>query len=173
MAAIERIAGRTSAYYERAVTILESTNAWSGLAGRVGVAKSLLSDIKNDYLKSLEEIIHGDVFGDYLEMADHLASSGYKDAAAVIAGSTLEAHLRLMCVKYGAATAAGGNPKKADAINADLAKAGAYTKLDQKKVTAWLGLRNDAAHGNYSAYDKNQVILLISSGRDFISRNPA
>ena len=65
------------------------------------------------------------------------------------------------------------NPKKADAINAELAKAAAYTKLDQKNVTAWLGLRNDAAHGHYSAYDNNQIVLLISSIRDFISRNPA
>jgi hypothetical protein len=65
------------------------------------------------------------------------------------------------------------NPKKADTMNAELTKAMAYTKLDQKNVTAWLGLRNDAAHGNYNAYDKNQVVLLISSIRDFISRNPA
>jgi len=173
IAAIERVAGRNSVYYERAVAILKTNNAWEGLAKQVGVAKSLLSDLKNDYLKSLEEIIHGDVLGDFLEMADHLVSSGYKDAAAVIAGSTLEAHLRQLCGKHGMATSASGHPKKADTINADLAKAAAYTKLDQKNITAWLGLRNDAAHGNYTTYDTNQVALLISSIRDFISRNPA
>ena len=174
IAAIERVAGRTSVYYEQALAILEiNTHPWQHLCKQIGVAKALLSDVKNDYLKSLEEIIHGNVFGDYLEMADHLVSLGYKDAAAVIAGSTLEAHLRQMCLKHGVATAASGNPKKADAINAELAKAAAYTKLDQKNVTAWLGLRNNAAHGNYSAYDNNQIVLLISSIRDFISRNPA
>lgn len=58
-------------------------------------------------------------------------------------------------------------------MNADLVKAGAYAKLEQKSVTAWLGLRNDAAHGEYTAYDAKQVTLFISGIRDFIPRNPA
>ena len=174
MAAIERASGRQSVYYERTSVLLEtSDHAWGHLAAQVGVAKALLSDVKDGYLKSFEEVIHGDVFGDFLEMADHLVSVGYKDAAAVIAGSTLEAHLRLLAAKHGITTTAGGRPKKADTMNAYLVKAHVYAKLDQKNVTAWLGLRNDAAHGNYVAYDKNQVALLISSIRDFISRNPA
>jgi hypothetical protein len=106
-------------------------------------------------------------------MADHLTRSGYKDAAAVIGGSTLESHLRELCVKHEVATDVAGNPKKADVMNADLVKAGAYTKLDQKNVTAWLGLRNDAAHGKYGEYDKGQVALLLSGIRDFVGRTPA
>lgn len=174
LAAIERAGGKQSVYCERTAAIDQTNNhTWGHLAEQVGVAKSLLSDIKNGYLKCLEEIIHGDVFGDFLEMAKHLVDNGYKDAAAVIAGSTLEAHLKQLCAKHGVPITVGTTPKKADVINADLVKAGAYSKLDQKNVTAWLGLRNDAAHGNYGAYDKSQVDLLISSVRDFITRNPA
>jgi hypothetical protein len=113
------------------------------------------------------------VFADFLEMAEHLTDSGYKDAGAVIAGSTLEAHLRKLAVKYGLSPTSGGRPTKADTLNAEIAKAGGYSKLDQKNVTAWLGLRNDAAHGNYAAYDKSQVTLQIAGIRDFITRNPA
>ena len=58
-------------------------------------------------------------------------------------------------------------------LNAELIKSNAYSKLDQKNVTAWLGLRNSAAHGCYTDYDKQQVSLLISSIRDFLTRNPA
>jgi hypothetical protein len=174
LAAIERAGGKQSVYCERTAAIEQSMNNMYGhLAEQVGVAKSLLSDIKNGYLKSLEEIIHGDVFGDFLEMAKHLVDNGYKDAAAVLAGSTLEAHLKQLSRKHGVSIATGAAPKKADVINADLVKAGAYSKLDQKNVTAWLGLRNDAAHGNYAAYDKSQVDLLISSVRDFVTRHPA
>ena len=36
------------------------------------------------------------IFGDHIEMAAHLLAEGYKDAAAVIAGGVLEAHLRLL-----------------------------------------------------------------------------
>ena len=73
LAAIERASGRNSIYFERATAIFEgSGNQWQHLAGQFGVAKSLLSDVRSGYLNSLEEIIHGEVFGDFLEMADHL-----------------------------------------------------------------------------------------------------
>ena len=109
----------------------------------------------------------------FIEMAKQLAKSGYKDAAAVICGSTLESHLRELCKKYGIATEVGGRPKKADRMNAELAKATAYSALDQKIVTAWLGLRNEAAHGEYSVYDEKQVDDLISGAEHFIARTPA
>jgi hypothetical protein len=140
---------------------------------QVGVVDSLLHDIRGGFLKSLEELIHGDLFSDFLEMADHLTSSGYKDAAAVIAGSTLEAHLKQLCVRHSISVDSSGKPKKVDLINSELAAANAYSKLDQKNVTAWLGFRNDAAHGNYGAYDKAQVALLIDGIRHFITKLPA
>ena len=68
-------------------------------------------------------------------------------------------------------TAVAGKSKKADTLNADLAKAGVYNKLEQKNVTAWLGLRNDAAHGHFQNYDASQVALLIQSVRDFLGRS--
>ena len=174
VAAIERTSGRNSVYFEKANAIFqENDNNYNKLAGVVGVAESLLIDVKSGYLKTFEELIHADVFGDFLEMSEHLVSNGYKDAAAVMAGSTLEAHLKQLANKFSVAVEISGRPKKSDVINSDLVKSNAYTKLDQKNITAWLGLRNQAAHGNYSEYDKQQVNLLISSIRDFITRNPA
>jgi hypothetical protein len=58
-------------------------------------------------------------------------------------------------------------------MNAELVAAGAYSKLDQKNITAWLDLRNKAAHGQYDTYSKEQVMILIAGIRDFIARNPA
>ncbi len=58
-------------------------------------------------------------------------------------------------------------------MNSELASATVYSKLDQKNVTAWLDLRNKAAHGQYSEYSKEQVALFIQSVRDFITRIPA
>ena len=82
---------------------------------------------------------------------------GYKDAAAVLAGSTLEVHMRKLCDKHNVKTTSTGKSKNAETLNMELAKAGAYTKLDQKNLTAWLGLRNNAAHGKYDEYTKDQV----------------
>ena len=142
-----------------------------------GVMQSLLDDTEAGYTATVAELIHGEIFCDYLEMADHLLSSGYKDAAAAIAGSTLESHLRNLCRKAGIdVNRSSGEavvPKKSDALNAELTASNVYGKLDQKNVTAWLDLRNKAAHGQYADYDKAQVRPLIAAMRDFITRLPA
>jgi hypothetical protein len=178
VAAVHRIAGRQSSYaqeVERLMTALPQLHEHTSSV--IGVAKALLDDMTAGYTKSLVEIVHGDIFGDFLEMAEYLCESNYKDAAAVIAGSTLESHLRELCRKAGVSVevARGKDmvPKKADSMNSDLASALVYSKLEQKNVTAWLGLRNNAAHGKYTEYDQKQVMGLISGVRDFITRNPA
>ena len=175
IAAIESISGRHSPYFRQVMdkTGARGRNTWSEVARQIGVAKALLSDIQNGYMESFEELVHGDVFGDFLEMSDHLLDAGYKDAAAVLAGSTLEVHMKKLCGKYGVETTSRGKTKKADLLNSELEKEGAYTKLDQKNITAWLGLRNKAAHGNYAEYTKDQVRLFVSSIRDFVTRHPA
>ena len=59
---------------------------------------------------------------------------GYKDAAAVIAGGTLEAHLRQLCTKNDIAvnivTPKGSKAKRAEQMNTDLYKNRVYSKLD-------------------------------------------
>ena len=57
-------------------------------------------------------------------------------------------------------------------MNNDLACGNIYTKLDQKSVTAWLELRNRAAHGRYGDFSGDQVRLVLQGIQDFIARNP-
>jgi len=86
----------------------------------------------------------------------------------------LEEHLRQLCNKNGIAVTRTKNekdvPLKADMLNSELAKADVYTKLDQKQVTAWLGLRNKAAHGEYDEYNEDQVRNMISGVVEFMAR---
>ena len=175
-AAIHRVAGKTSIYVDQCEEIMKGyQNLWA--LNLSGVLESLRTDVSHGYLTSQTELIHGELFADFLDMAQHLMDEGYKDAAAVVAGSSLEAHMRQLCQKSSipieAPSGADVRPLKADRLNADLAKATIYGKLDQKNVTAWLDLRNEAAHGNYGKYEAGQVRLLISGIRDFLTRNPA
>lgn len=177
-AAIHRVAGRPSPYADQSERVFK-TGGYAGLLGRslAGILQSLRTDLAAGYVRSHRELVHAEVFADFLEMAQHLLKEGYKDAAAVIAGSSLEAHLRQLCQKSGITveitSGASTTQKKADRLNSDLAGAGTYAKLDQKNVTAWLDLRNKAAHGKYAEYETAQVNLLIAGIRDFITRNPA
>jgi len=179
VAAIHRITGPQSSYsveVERLFRTLPPLHAHT--TSILGVVQALLDDLKNDHLQSLVALVHADTFADFLEMAQHLHESGYKDAAAVIAGSALEAHLRGLCTRSGLATESKKTDgtfvaKKADLLNSELCAAGVYTKLDQKNVTAWLDLRNKAAHGKYDGYQAEQVALQIAAVRDFIQRHPA
>jgi len=180
-AAIERIGGRDSAYSEQLQEILrierKYVHDFSRLAMIIGIVRSLRADLQAGFLSSVSELIRGDLFADFLEMAEYLLGEGYKDAAAVIAGGTLEAHLRQLCVKNNiateVATSKGSKAKRAEQMNADLYKNHVYSKLDQKNVTAWLDLRNKAAHAKYDEYSADQVALLMPGIRDFITRNPA
>lgn len=173
-AAVERIAPPNSSYISQAEELIQEKNHRGLVAVHLaGVLASLKADLEAGFLDEASRLIRGELFADFLEMAQHLAEEGYKDAAAVVAGSALEAHLRQLCQVSGIDVATeDGRQRKAESLNADLAKADVYSKLDQKSVTAWLGLRNDAAHGRYDRYGLEQVTLLVSCVRDFVIRNP-
>lgn len=174
-AAISRIVGNKSEYYKDTETILIRANIRDGekLRHIAGTVAALKSDLQNDYLKSLNDIIQSEVFSDYLEMAEHLLKEGYKDPATVLIGSTLEVHLRELCISYNIDIELTNNkgkksPKKADLMNADLAKATVYSSAYQKQIGAWLDLRNKAAHGKYSEYTAEEVSLMLQGIRQFI-----
>ncbi len=180
MNAIVRITGKESEYYKQAIDILNNTKInrpLERLYRLISVLTGIHEDLKAGYLKSFSELIHADIFSDYIEMAEHLLGEGYKDPAAVITGSTLEEHLRKLCIKNGIdiETIIKGKlkPLKADRLNSELAKEKVYSKLELKNVIAWLDLRNKAAHGKYKEYNDNQVNQMIIGVRDFIVRNPA
>jgi len=172
---LERVFGKESAYY---VDFKNQTRSQLGshFKSAVGTLRAAKEEIEGGWIFTTKGIISAEIFADYLEMADHLLSEGYKDPAAVIVGSTLEEHLRQLCQRASLPVEINKNgkmvPLKADQLNADLAKANVYDKLDQKNVTAWLDLRNKAAHGKYQEYTKDQVQLLVQSVRDFITRVP-
>ncbi len=142
----------------------------------IGILGAVKDELHSGWFQSTKGLISAELFSDFLEMAYYLLEEGYKDPAAVIIGSVLEEHLRNLCVKLKidieVKKGAKMIPKKASIINADLGKAGVYNKLDEKHITAWLDLRNKAAHGKYDEYTKEQVNLLYSSVSDFITRVP-
>src|SRR5262249_6396200 len=149
---IVRLAPPNSPYVSNVMEMLVIEEKSYVLEIDVQIIKALRADYAAGSLLPVTQLIRAEVFDDFLEMSGHLLDQGYKDAAAVITGSVLEDHLRTLCVARSIAVMNGDKPKKADQMNSDLAAKNAYNKLDHKNITAWLGLRNSAAHGHYDEY---------------------
>lgn len=141
-----------------------------------GVLKAIRNEISSGFINDLKGLVSAELFSDFIEMAEHLLEESYKDPAAVIIGSVLEEHLRQLCTKHEIEITVEKDgktvSKKASAFNVDLAKKGVLSKLDHKMITAWLDLRNNAAHGKYTEYSKEQVEQFLLGVQSFVSRNP-
>lgn len=160
-ATIERLAPPGSSY-------TKSANDISTLAG---VLRALQNDYEAGYLQTYQEMIHGQTFSDFLEMADHLLKTTSHVAAATISGGVLEQHLRALCAKHSVAPI----PENLSNLNAALYKnpPGAYGTAYLKQVTAWADIRNDADHGHFDKVDRKQVELMIAGIRHFMLVYPA
>ena len=165
--------GKDHTHYNEFNSQVERPTSSDSEIGR-GILSAAREELAGGWLSTTKGLISAEIFSDFLEMAQHLLDEGYKDPAAVVAGSVLEEHLRQLCQKHDIPTETTKQgrpqPKKADALNADLTKKQVYNKLDQKNVTAWLDLRNEAAHGKYQEYTKEQVSLMLRSLSDFMVR---
>lgn len=120
-------------------------------------------DYEGGYLSSVRTLVQAEVFDSELEQARALFNGGYVVAAAVISGVVLETTLRELCdrkqIPHG----------KLDKMNADLAKAGVYNKLVQKRITALADIRNSAAHGKSEDFAAADVDSMIKDVERFIA----
>ncbi|MEA5358741.1 hypothetical protein VA596_04275 [Amycolatopsis sp., V23-08] len=171
-AAVQRLAPRDSVYAREAHGIRPLSPRLE-LPRLNDLLLAMKEDIQAGWLTTVVELVHADTHKDYLDMAEELLKKKYKDAAAVIAGSSLEVHIRALCIKHGVPISVAGKPKKADTMNADLKKALVYGGLEQKQITSWLALRNSAAHGQYSDYVESDVRQLIDGIQAFAIKYPA
>ena len=127
---IERVCPPGSTLIKQMETVLAGSDNYYVKADKTtAIATTLKHALENDYLSSAEDLLHGELFSDFLDMAEHLLAEGYEDAAAVIAGGSLETHLRLLGTKRGISLTVQKQgkqvPRTAGALNDDLRAAGA------------------------------------------------
>ncbi|MFO1205917.1 MAG: hypothetical protein U1E63_09375 [Burkholderiales bacterium] len=113
-------------------------------------------DFEGGYLLPVRNLIQAELAESELDQARELLRSGYIAPAAVVAGVVLENTLRTLCDRYGLPHG------KLDKMNADLAKAGEYNALVQKRVTALVAIRNSAAHGKVGDFQPADVEAMVS-----------
>jgi hypothetical protein len=128
------------------------------------VLSAAKDDFEGGYLTSIKSLVQAEVFDSELEQAEELLANGYYVAAAVISGVVLETGLRELCdrnsIPHG----------KLDKMNADLAKIGVYSKLQQKRITALADIRNNAAHGKPTEFTAEDVSSMIKEVEKFLAQ---
>jgi hypothetical protein len=173
LAFIESTFGKDHSYYTEFDVAIRD-NYQSEIEQGFGVLKAVQFQIQSGWVETTKGLVTAEVFGDFLEMARHLLDEKYKDAAAVMIGGVLEEHLRQLCKSNAIDIEDDVKgklvPRKADRLNSELAKKKIYDNGEQKQVTAWLDLRNNAAHGNYSKYDEARVALMLDGVQGFVNR---
>lgn len=160
-----RVFGDKSDHYQKFNALFPKFHEYTPIMKAMGILKAAKDDYENGYLFEARVLIEAEVFDDFLEQAQHLFDSGYHAPAAVVAGSVLEDGLRKLCARKGVALPV---KPKLDLMNANLAKAGAYNVLTQKKITTLADLRNKAAHGKWDEFTVTDVEQMLAQVRSLM-----
>ncbi|KJF18042.1 hypothetical protein [Acidithrix ferrooxidans] len=172
-AAIERIAPTDSPYRRNADNIDPDSYLVSRVRTLYAVALAIHEDMKTGWFESIEALAHGDTFHDFLSQSEELLNKSFTSAAAVIAGCALETHLRQLCEKESIPIVnSDGRRIKAELMRTSLYSKSIIKSYEAKQVAAWL-IRNDAAHGEDSTFDRSAVSSMIVGIGAFIERYPA
>lgn len=164
---IRRSCGQDSDHYRElkrfADTEETSTNSFY-FVHCLGVVEAAKRDFDSGLLFDMRGLISAEILGDFIEQAETLLANGYHVPAASLAGAILEDTLRKLCDKQSIAIPAS---TKIDSLNAELARAGIYDKLIQKRITALADIRNNADHGHFNRFKSEDVEDMVKWVRTF------
>jgi len=167
------LAGRESEYHRRFAERATYTYGESRFLFHPKTAVAILQTVRDDhakgYLRDVRELAAAEIFGDFLEMAEHLLSEGYHPAAAAsVAGAVLEDCLRRLHLKHIGPWQGESNISK---LNDGLRKAQVYGQATWRQIQVWGDIRNNADHGHFDKVDTQQVKLMVQGVRDFIAKH--
>jgi hypothetical protein len=132
----------------------------------VEILRRLHSDIENGYLRKTANIISAEVFGDFLEMSQHLLDEGYKDPAASLTGAVLEDGLRRIARNNNITVT---DRDDLSSLRDKCVGKKVFNNLVRQQITSWTTLRNAADHGKFSEYTEQQVGSMIADVRAFLA----
>ena len=124
-----------------------------------GILEACLDDINNGFIFGQEFIIANEVFDSILEEAGFfLNTQKNKDIAAILLRIVLEDSLRRIAKREEINILQDdGKKRKTSSLNEDLKLKGIYNQTMWRQIQFWLDIGNDAAHGNFEKYTREQV----------------
>lgn len=166
---VRRVCGPDSDHYLELRRLADDKNsAFNSYYFRdcFAVLQAASRDMEHGLLADVRVLVAAEVLDDFIEQAEYLLRGGYHVASASLAGAVLEDTLRKLAEKHGLVVP---ERTKLDSLNADLAKSGAYNKLVQKSITAYSDIRNNADHGHFEQFKKEDVEAMVNWVRRFVT----
>lgn len=159
----------------------QSSDSALGTATRVDLARaarstfySFVEMLRKGRLASLREAARAEAISEVLDQASALIRLGYLAAATVLIGGALESYLRHACERAGLSVSGGGSIEKYNNAVGSARRAGAqvYDVNDGKLVTAWGGIRNEAAH-DPAGFKRSsaEIDQMLTGVLGFLARN--
>lgn len=157
--------------------IASLSNKISDTRKLIGYIDGLHKDFEIGMFDSLPSLIVAEVSGDYMSQAERLLGEGIAGQfdhvpAAVLAGAVLEDSLRRLCQRQNPPipiTKPNGDPKTLGTYIDDLKAAGLYNELKAKQLRAWADIRNAAAHGEFSKFNRADVETMLQGVQKFLA----
>jgi HEPN domain-containing protein len=154
---VEKICGKNSSHYLELRNIANSKEMVSNpyyFSLCSGILEAAYNDFTEGFLADLKLLVSADIFIELLEQAETLFKADYYIPAASLAGAILEDTLKKICIKQNIEIPDKPNINK---LNSLLAKEGIYEKLQQKRITTYADVRNNADHGDFDKFKKEDV----------------
>ncbi len=176
IASVRRISGSESDYTLAITAVAEQKADVPYRTGLVfGVVKALRDDIQNGRFQAVGDPFHFDAEtnGGFLNVAMQQLSRGDQKAAVVLAGSTLETHLKKLATKNGLDVEdEEGNALPVAQIVRELTDKSVFDREKQRRVEEWLALRKMASAGETEQISVDRVGAMIAGIKAFLVRNP-
>jgi hypothetical protein len=163
-----------SQIYERAKSLSNDSYDLKELRGYM---KALKADYEAGILENLSQMIEANVAADYLGQAEQLLKEGGSGKydhvpSAVLTGAILEDALRRLCLRQNppiAVNKPNGEPKTLNPLIDDLKKANVFNELKAKQLRSWADIRNAAAHGEFTQFNRQDVEQMLKGVQNFLA----
>ncbi len=142
-----------------------------------GTLRGLKDVYENGFLDDLEARVAANISADYMTQVEGLLDEGQPGQydhvpGAVLCGAVLEDALRRLCERQTPQVATrkpNGDPKNLNSLIQDLQKANVFNKLKADQLRSWAKVRNYAAHGEFSEFNRDDVELMVSGVKNFLA----
>jgi hypothetical protein len=128
---------------------------------------SAMEDFEGDYIFNVELRVSGEVFGDFVVLAQRSLSEGHKDVAAVLACAALEDALKRFAAIKGINPEGKTMTEVVNALKSSGHIAGAQKTLLDRMPT----IRNYALHANWDKISEPDVGSVIGFVEQFLLKN--